>query len=84
MDYLVSIQTRDGNFPCATDELGRNARTEEEMLVHWCVDAGSFVSCGKGGRQLIFGFQTGRSGIKNRLKLCVTIYLEKSLDNLEL
>ena len=36
MDYLVSIQLPDGNFPCAMDELGDQGRAEEDLLVHWC------------------------------------------------
>jgi len=36
VDYLVSIQMGDGNFPCAMDELEPNSRPEEDVLVHWC------------------------------------------------
>ncbi|XP_076048997.1 lanC-like protein 3 isoform X2 [Oratosquilla oratoria] len=35
VDALLGLQTPEGNFPCAMDELdGR--RPEEEELVHWC------------------------------------------------
>jgi len=37
VDWLLSLQTPAGNFPCATDELcPRSRRPEEEELVHWC------------------------------------------------
>ena len=37
LDYLLSLQTENGNFPCAMDEVGpRNQRTPEHELVHWC------------------------------------------------
>ncbi|XP_046979715.1 lanC-like protein 3 isoform X2 [Schistocerca americana] len=36
VDWLLSLQTESGNFPCATDELGRYRRHEEDELVHWC------------------------------------------------
>ena len=36
VQFLLDIQTRDGNFPCAMDELGDNARNPEDELVHWC------------------------------------------------
>ena len=35
VDYLLSLQTPGGNFPCALDEVG-SARRDEEDLVHWC------------------------------------------------
>ena len=36
VDFLLDIQTREGNFPCAMDELGENARHPDDELVHWC------------------------------------------------
>ncbi|KAG7197174.1 hypothetical protein KM043_007255 [Ampulex compressa] len=39
VDYLLSLQTQTGNFPCALDEVdltGRCLRREEDELVHWC------------------------------------------------
>ncbi|KAH1016172.1 hypothetical protein HUJ04_007440 [Dendroctonus ponderosae] len=35
IDYLLSIQTPEGNFPAATDDIGH-----ESKLVHWCHGAG--------------------------------------------
>merc|ERR1712172_65032 len=36
VDWLLSLQTPAGNFPCATDELGPRSRRLEDELVHWC------------------------------------------------
>jgi hypothetical protein len=45
-DYLLSLQTKSGNFPCATDELGVRARPESDELVHWCHGApGNLLFC---------------------------------------
>jgi Lanthionine synthetase C-like protein. len=47
VDYLLSLQSPSGNFPCAMDELGSRARPEADELVHWCHGAaGSLVICG--------------------------------------
>lgn len=47
VDYLLSLQSPSGNFPCAMDELGSRARSEADELVHWCHGAaGSLVFCG--------------------------------------
>ncbi len=35
LDYLLGLQTPEGNFPCAMDEVDRPRRTKDE-LVHWC------------------------------------------------
>ncbi len=38
LDFLLSLQSANGNFPCAMDEvpgIGRARRAEDE-LVHWC------------------------------------------------
>lgn len=43
VDYMLSLQTRSGNFPCATDELGNRARPESDELVHWCHGAPGVV-----------------------------------------
>ncbi|GLH07166.1 LanC-like protein 3 homolog [Gryllus bimaculatus] len=43
VDYLLNLQTASGNFPCATDELGRRARSESDELVHWCHGAPGVV-----------------------------------------
>lgn len=46
VDYLLSLQTRSGNFPCATDELRSRARSEADELVHWCHGApGNWCFC---------------------------------------
>lgn len=34
--YLQELETMAGNYPCAIDETGANARPEEHDLVHWC------------------------------------------------
>lgn len=36
IDILISLQTANGNFPCAMDELGSRQRHEIDELVHWC------------------------------------------------
>ena len=36
VDYLLQLQTPQGNFPCAMDELLPGRRTPEDELVHWC------------------------------------------------
>lgn len=36
VDFMLSIQNDQGNFPAATDEIGIS-RGENE-LVHWCCD----------------------------------------------
>jgi len=36
VDFILQIQTPKGNFPCAMDELGQNARHSDDELVHWC------------------------------------------------
>jgi len=36
VDYLLQIQTPEGNFPCAMDELRPGTRPAEDELVHWC------------------------------------------------
>ncbi|RWS12311.1 lanC-like protein 3 [Dinothrombium tinctorium] len=43
IDFLLSLQTPSGNFPCAMDELGDRARPEEDELVHWCHGAPGVV-----------------------------------------
>ncbi|PSN54550.1 LanC-like protein 3 [Blattella germanica] len=47
VDYLLSLQTRNGNFPCATDELGNRARPEseelEEKYLRSCLKCGELV-----------------------------------------
>ncbi|KAJ9573619.1 hypothetical protein L9F63_008960, partial [Diploptera punctata] len=43
VDYMLSLQTSSGNFPCATDELGSRARPQSEELVHWCHGAAGVV-----------------------------------------
>ncbi|CAG7723925.1 unnamed protein product [Allacma fusca] len=36
-DFYLSLQSREGNFPCAMDEISeRNRRSESNELVHWC------------------------------------------------
>ena len=35
--FLLNLQTPDGNFPCAMDEIGpRSRRHPDDDLVHWC------------------------------------------------
>lgn len=36
VDFLLSLQLPNGNFPCALDEIGSHARSEDDELVHWC------------------------------------------------
>lgn len=36
VDYLLQLQTPDGNFPCSMEEIDPNQRSPEETLVHWC------------------------------------------------
>ena len=37
IDFLLAMQTKSGNFPCAMDEAPPNpTRHENEELVHWC------------------------------------------------
>lgn len=43
IDFLLSLETRTGNYPCAMDELGTNSRTEENELVHWCHGAPGII-----------------------------------------
>uniref|UniRef100_A0A224XD49 LanC-like protein 3 homolog n=1 Tax=Panstrongylus lignarius TaxID=156445 RepID=A0A224XD49_9HEMI len=43
VNYLISLQSPSGNFPCAMDEIGPNARREEEELIHWCHGAPGVV-----------------------------------------
>lgn len=35
VDFLLRLQTPNGNFPCAMDEV-QAVRPESEELVHWC------------------------------------------------
>lgn len=43
VDYLLSLQTKTGNFPCALDELDRRSRSQNDELVHWCHGAPGVV-----------------------------------------
>lgn len=36
IDIFISLQTVNGNFPCALDEVGTKQRLEKDELVHWC------------------------------------------------
>lgn len=36
IEFYLTLQDQTGNFPCAMDELGSQARHPDEMLVHWC------------------------------------------------
>jgi len=36
IDILISLQTTNGNFPCAMDEVNSRKRPESDELVHWC------------------------------------------------
>jgi len=36
LDFLQNLETTQGNYPCAMDEIGSNARPDEHDLVHWC------------------------------------------------
>lgn len=40
IDYLLSLQDFEGNFPCALDELGT---ASPNKLVHWCHGAGGII-----------------------------------------
>lgn len=35
VDYMLSVQNSEGNFPCTLDEVGYK-RPENKELVHWC------------------------------------------------
>jgi lantibiotic modifying enzyme len=39
IDFLVSLQTEDGNWPCCTEEVGLS----EHELVHWCHGAPGII-----------------------------------------
>ncbi|XP_063992134.1 lanC-like protein 3 [Diachasmimorpha longicaudata] len=43
VDFLLSLESRSGNYPCALDETGPEARREEDELVHWCHGAPGVV-----------------------------------------
>ncbi|CAG0880357.1 unnamed protein product [Cyprideis torosa] len=46
MDAFMNLQTEEGNFPCAMDDLvGRRNRRPEDELVHWCHGAPGAVYC---------------------------------------
>lgn len=36
VDYLLSLQMPNGNFPCAIDELPYKLTNTDRELVHWC------------------------------------------------
>jgi len=41
VDYLLTLQTTTGNFPCVMDEISRSGRSlttkeSDDELVHWC------------------------------------------------
>lgn len=36
VDFILSLQTENGNFPCALDEIDSQRRRDEDQLVHWC------------------------------------------------
>lgn len=42
VDFLLSLQTASGNFPCAMDEVVHQ-RPEQDELVHWCHGAAGVV-----------------------------------------
>ncbi|XP_065331557.1 lanC-like protein 3 [Cloeon dipterum] len=43
VDYLLSLQTPSGNFPCDQSETGAASRSESDELVHWCHGAPGVV-----------------------------------------
>lgn len=43
VDYFLSLQNDEGNFPCATDETGARERPPEKSLIHWCHGAPGVV-----------------------------------------
>ncbi|XP_050420885.1 lanC-like protein 3 homolog [Adelges cooleyi] len=43
IDLLISLQSANGNFACAVDELGPRQRPERDELVHWCHGAPGVV-----------------------------------------
>lgn len=46
VDFLLSLQGDNGNFPCAMDEV-QNKRPESDELIHWCHGApGEFLEGG--------------------------------------
>jgi lantibiotic modifying enzyme len=42
IDFLISIQTREGNFPSSMDEIGFKINDADE-LIHWCHGASGVV-----------------------------------------
>lgn len=36
IDYLLSVQSLEGNFPSAMDEIRHKTRRPEDELIHWC------------------------------------------------
>lgn len=36
VEFYLSLQNEEGNFPCAMDELGQSRRHPDDDLVHWC------------------------------------------------
>ena len=55
-DFLLAMQTKSGNFPCAMDEAPPNpTRHENEELVHWCHGApGTYIIFTKKKFTLVF------------------------------
>lgn len=46
VDYLLSLQTTTGNFPCSMGEVdhsGRSPKDNDDELVHWCHGAPGIV-----------------------------------------
>lgn len=43
VDYLLSLQSLDGNFPCAADEIRFSTRRPDDELVHWCHGAPGMI-----------------------------------------
>ncbi|RWS29093.1 lanC-like protein 3 [Leptotrombidium deliense] len=43
VDFILSLQTPTGNFPCAMDDLEGDSWQEEDEIVHWCHGAPGVV-----------------------------------------
>lgn len=59
VDYLLSLQTPSGNFPCDLSEVGTAARSKDDELVHWCHGAPGkiIVFIKQGDKNIILQFQ---------------------------
>jgi len=69
VDYMLQIQTPDGNFPCAMDELAPGSRPPEDDLVHWCHGAPGTVYL-LARAYLVWGDQKYLLALKKAADIC--------------